>query len=396
MKKIKAWVFMMWRPILAFVAVSLVVSATLGYKLGSLTGGASQTERQYIASINSGRNILEQPVYAVHKIPVYGLNKLATKRLAVYRLVSASFAALAVVSCFFVLREWYSDRIAILGSFIFLCSAWVLHTGRLATPEASFLLLMPLLWAVVWLYNTTLRKTALLLLSMLCAICFYVPSFGLLLLMAAIWKHKKLWEELSQVPWWFRLLCLLVVLIGLTPLGLAALKTPQVLLLAAGLPENLPALSSLIKNAISIPEHLFVRGPVDPVRWLGRLPLLDVFSWVMLVLGVYSIRYHLKQIRIQVMAGSSLLLILLLILGGPLTITVLMPAIYVLIAGGLAFMLQQWMTVFPRNPIARALAVSLLSGSVLLVAFYHLNHYFVAWPGSPTTKAAFSGKIDHN
>lgn len=387
---------MMWRPILAFMVVSAIVCATLGYKLGSLTGGSSQPEIQYIASVDSGRKILEQPVYAVHKIPVYGLNKLGTERVAIYRLVSASFAALAVVSCFFVLREWYSDRIAILGSFIFLCSAWILHTGRLATPEASFLLLMPLLWAVVWLYNTTLRKTALLLLSLLCAACFYIPAFGGLLLMAAIWKHKKLWEELSQVPWWFRLLCLLIVLGGLVPLGWAALKSPQVLLLAAGLPESLPSFSSLTQNAVSIPQYLFVRGPADAVRWLGRLPLLDVFSWIMLVLGIYSVRYHLKLIRVQVLVGSSLLLTLLLVLGGPLTITVLMPAIYVLIAGGLAFMLQQWMAVFPRNPIAKTLAVSLLAGSVVLVAFYHLNHYFVAWPGAPATKAAFSGKIEHN
>ena len=393
MKKLRAWVLMMWRPILAFLAVSVIVCATLGYKLGSLTPGASNQEQQYIAGIDSGREILEQPVYAVHKIPVYALSKLHVDRLAAYRAVSAAFAALAVVSCFFVLREWYSDRIAGLGAIIFLCSAWVLHTGRLATPEASFLLLMPLLWAVVWLYNTTLRKTALLLLSFLCAACFYIPAFGWLLLMAAVWQHKRLWEELRQVPWWFRVCCFLIVAGGLVPLVLAALDSPRVLLLAAGLPDKFPSLQTLATNLLHIPEYLFLRGPNDPVRWLGRLPLLDVFSTVMLFLGVYSIRYNLKLIRIQLLVGSSLLLALLLVIGGPLTITVLMPAVYILIAGGVAFMLQQWLAVFPRNPIARMLAVTLLAGSVLLVLFYHLNHYFVAWPGAPATKAAFSGKI---
>ncbi len=391
--KFREWVFMMWRPILAFLGVALVVSSILGFRLGALTPAASAPEQNYIASVNSGKELLKHPVYAVHKVPVYVLSKLRVNRLAAYRAVSAAFASLAVVSCFFVLREWYTNRIAVLGSWIFLSSAWVLHTGRLATPEASYLLLMPLLWAVVWLYNTTLRKTALLLLSFLCAASFYIPGFGWLLIIIAIWQHKRIWDELKFVPWWFRVICGIVIAVGLAPLVWAGVASPRELLLAGGLPEHLPTLKSLALNLLGIPEQLFARGPNDPVRWLGRLPLLDVFSTAMLVLGIYSIRYHLKLIRIQLLVGSSLLLALLITLGGPLTITVLMPAVYILIAGGMAFMLQQWLAVFPRNPIARTIATTLLAVSVLLVSFYHINHYFIAWPQAPATKAAFSGKI---
>ncbi len=396
MSKLREWVFMMWRPILAFLVVSVIVSFAFTYKLGRLTPAASNVEKQYVTSIDSGQKILDHPVYAVHKIPVYALNKLNVKSIAPYRAVSAVFAILAVVSCFFVLREWFSDRIAALGAILFMNSAWILHTSRLAIPEASFLLLMPLLWAVVWLYNTTLRKSALLVLSFLCAASFYVPGFGWLLFMSAIWQRKRLWEELSAVPIWFRLCCALILVTGIVPLAWAAVGSPSVLLLAAGLPQQFPLPKDILLNFINIPEYLLLRGPDDPVRWLGRLPLLDVFSGGMLLLGIYSIRYHLKLIRIQLLVGSSIILAALLTFGGPLTITVLMPAVYILIASGVAFMLQQWLAVFPKNPIARGLAIVLLLGSVSLVSLYHLRHYFVAWAGSPATKAAFSDKIDSN
>lgn len=384
---------MMWRSILAFLGVSLVVVSFFGFRLGSLTSGVSLPEKNYIASVSSGKEIIKHPVYAVHKIPVYALSKLHVNRLAAYRAVSAAFASLAVVSCFFVLREWYTNRVALLGSWLFLCSAWVLHSSRLAIPEASYLLLMPLLWAVVWLYNTTLRQTALLLLSFLCAASFYIPGFGWLIIIMAAWQYKRLWTELIQVPWWFRLICVLVVIGGLVPLAWAGLASPNELLLAGGLPSQVPHLKDVLLNAVRIPEHLFLRGPNDPVRWLGRLPILDIFSTAMLVLGIYSVRYHLKLIRIQLLVGSSLLLSLLITLGGPLTITVLMPVLYILIAGGIAFMLQQWLAVFPHNPIARTLATTFISITVLFVSFYHVTHYFIAWPGAPATKAVFSGKI---
>ncbi len=373
-----------------FLGVSLVVGFTLGFHLGSLTKLASAPEQSYVASISSGRELAKHPAYIVHKLPVYVLFKLHVHHLAAYRAISAVFASLAVVSCFFVLREWYTTRVAILTSWLFLSSAWVLHIGRLATPESSFLLLAPLLWAAVWLYNTTLRKCALLLLSFLCAASFYIPGFGWLLLVMALWQRARIWDELKAVPWWFRAICGLVIVAGLVPLVWAGINSPRELLLAAGLPEHVPQPITLAANFISIPEQLVLRGPADPVRWLGRLPLLDIFSSCMLLLGLYSLRYHLKLIRIQLLAVSSLLFALLITLGGPATITLLMPAVYVLIAGGVAFMLQQWFAVFPRNPIARTIATSLISISILLVSYYHISQYFIAWPQTPATKAAFS------
>jgi len=384
---------MMWRPILVFLAVAAVVGFILGFKLGSLTPGASAPEQQYVSSLTSGKLLLKDPVYIVHKLPMYMLYKLNIHSLAAFRAVSAVFATLAVVSCFFILREWYTDRVALLGSWLFLSSAWILHIGRLATPEASFLLMMPLLWIAVWLYNTTLRKSALLLLSFGSALAFYIPGFGWLLLTVGIWKRRLLWKELKHVPWWFISLCVLIIITTLIPLILASIHDRDILLRATGLPDRLPHIKNIAENLLNIPGYLFYKGPEDAIKWLGRLPLLDAFSAAMFILGVYSMRYHFKLTRIQLLAGSSIILALLIAIGGSVTITAVIPVVYILAAGGVAFMLQQWLVVFPRNPVARTIATTLMSISILFVSFYHVNHYFIAWPQTPATKAVFDQSL---
>lgn len=380
---------MMWRPILAFLGISLIVGGVLGFQIGGLTKEANQAEYDYIASVTSGKKIVNNPVYILHKAPTYALFKMNIKSIGYYRVVSALFALLAVVSCFFILREWYSDRVAVLGSGLFLTSAWVLHIARLATPEASYLLMMPLLWVAVWLYNTTLQRSALLLLSVLAALSFYIPGFGWLLILAVAWKYKHLWKEVSTTPKWFRFLCVSTMVIFLVPLIWAESRSSQVLLTTFGLPTHFPGLKVVVQNLINIPAHLFFRGPNDPSKWLGRLALLDVFSSVLLLIGLYSLRYHTKTIRTQLLAGMCSVLILLIAVGGPVTITALMPLAYLIIATGLAFMLQQWVAVFPYNPVARALATAIMSIVIILVSYYHINQYFIAWPHTPATKKVF-------
>ena len=75
---------------------------------------------------------------------------------------------------------------------------------------------------------------------------------------------------------------------------------------------------------------------------------------------------------------------------GAVDIAIFLPLLYIFIGGGLSFLLIQWLHVFPRNPIARMIGISMLSALVVLIAAYHLNRYFIAWPLSPQTKAAFS------
>jgi hypothetical protein len=68
----------------------------------------------------------------------------------------------------------------------------------------------------------------------------------------------------------------------------------------------------------------------------------------------------------------------------------MLPFVYLIVAAGIGFMLQQWFRVFPRNPIARTLGASLITIAVISSSGYNLTHYFIAWAKAPETQSTFS------
>lgn len=80
---------------------------------------------------------------------------------------------------------------------------------------------------------------------------------------------------------------------------------------------------------------------------------------------------------------------ILIALGGSLDLSIVMPIVYLWIAAGIAYLLQQWLVVFPRNPIARGIGYGLIIIAVSLSCAYNLRAYFVAYPHDPTNQSVF-------
>lgn len=59
------------------------------------------------------------------------------------------------------------------------------------------------------------------------------------------------------------------------------------------------------------------------------------------------------------------------------------PFLYIIAAAGIALLLQQWFTVFPKNPFARSVGVVLISICISASVAYNLHRYFIAWPHTP-------------
>lgn len=393
MKKYCEWVLGRWRPLLVGLVMLLFMVALLGFRLGILNNGATASEINYLWGVHTGANLLQDPTFLIHKIPTYVLYKLGIHSIAVFRLVSGLFAGITVISSFILLRKMHTTRVAFLGAGLLLTSAWLLHTGRSATPEASLLLLLPLILIAIWLHGTNHHHRSLLTLALTLVVSFYIPGFWWLAIMVIIWERRAIRSAVKSTQWWFAVICGIIIIAGLIPLVWAGWHTPRVLLAISGLPQHLPTLKLLANNFVRVPKYLFVSGPNDPARWLGRVPILDIFSAVMLILGIYSLRFHLKQNNMRFLLVICLMLVLLVTVGGLTSITALIPLLYVIIGAGIAFMLQQWMAVFPHNPLARNFATTLMSIAIALVAYYHINHYFIAWPQTPATKQVFNQKL---
>lgn len=382
-----------WKSVLILTLIMIIAGITISYQIGSLTGGVSSAEQHYISGVNSGKDIIEHPSYLLHKIPTYVLFKLNSENIAHYRLISASFGFLAVFSFYHILRYWHSKRVSVFATLLFITSPWLLHSARLATPDSIYLLFLPLLWTAAWMYNTNKLRTSSILLLVIGILCLYIPGFIWIILFLSIWKYKTIVTELKQLSILLRTILFLGVLIGISPLIYASIINPSEFLVMAGLPSNMPSVASIWSNIVNIPKNLVLSGPTNSLINVGSVPLIDVFSATMFVFGIYSLRYNIKLIRAQVMFVSLLLFVLLVIAGGPVGIISLLPLVYLLIAGGMSFIITQWLAVFPRNPLARGIAVGVMSALVLLVTFYQLNNYFVAWAKSPDTRSTFTHSL---
>jgi hypothetical protein len=184
-----------------------------------------------------------------------------------------------------------------------------------------------------------------------------------------------------------------VFLVIILPLIIASIRTPHVALLAAGLPQHLHTLSHIGSNFLNAVLSIGIRSNGDPFLWVGHAPLLNIIELVLLVIGIYYYLYEARTARAVFWGGGTLLSIVLISLGGGVGFASLIPLLYLAVAGGLVRLLCVWFGVLPRNPIARATGIILISAMLFFSILYQVRSYFVAWPHAITTKQIFDHRL---
>lgn len=383
-----------WRPLLLAIAGLSILLGLLSYRLGTLTPGLAGPEVSHSVSASSISNILDNPLHLHQKLGQLALQKTGNNHAAAMRLPSIAVAVLVVISMYAMLRFWYTRRVAFLGTLMVGSSSWFLHIARLGTPDINFTLPFVLAIGGVWIYKRQLNIFASTFLVLVAVTLLYTPGLVWLFLPALVWQRRTVNRMLQRMPAWWQAIFVLLLIIGIAPLLWAFSRDTGLILTWLGLPGEWPqSIGVYLKNLINVPAQLFIRGSGDPLYGIGRLPLLDVFTSVMVVLGIFASFFRLRLDRTKLIMGSGIIGLLLIGLDGPVSISFLLPHVYILAISGVALMLQQWFTVFPRNPVARWTGIIIVTASVLLSSYYHLTHYFIAWPNVPETKTTFSQKV---
>ena len=388
-----------WHIAIFCVATGLLF-LLLWFRLGSLTyGNAADIEVATRGASTSWQAILSNPLNAPYTVVQHLVTLTGHTGITSLRLISTLFAILAVVLFYFVARQWHSMRVALLASWLFISSSWFLHVSRLGSPE--ILWLVSILAIVVLLTpNRNGRQNSLALPSTIVALCsvLYVPGMVWLVLAGVVLQRKNIREAwTASRSWWLRLLSIFAGLALLAPLLYAFIRTPELIKRWMGIPGNLDldteSLQIIGRNLLSVPESLMLRSHFDAVHWLGNLPLLSSFEIVMLLLGTYFYATHFRAARtkfLMALAGISWLIVG---ISGINAITLVVPVMYLLIAGGIAYILHHWLKVFPNNPIARTIGIVVIMSVVLLTSIYQTRSYFVAWRYNPETAKVFHTKL---
>jgi 4-amino-4-deoxy-L-arabinose transferase-like glycosyltransferase len=382
-----------WQAAAFYGGLLLVFGGLLGVQLGSLTHqGYSAGEVYAWRAGMSWRDIFHHPLNAPYEALVRLLGYLHPHSLITGRLASTIFALGTLTAFYWLVRYWYGMRTAFFGTLLFGSSAWFLHVGRLGTPEVLMFGLLMLAACGVW-FRHSKQGWVVALLMLLAAVFLYVPGMVWFVAAGVLWQWRTI-DRMFKRHLGFVTLGGFLMLAALVPLALAMYHTPQLARQVAGfVPGEWPHPVAAVRAFLEVPVHLFFRGPELPEQWLGRLPVLDIFTTAMVFLGAYVHSKHLKLMRAKLLA-TILLLGAGVVALGYVSLSVIVPFVYIVAASGIGLLCDRWFAVFPRNTIAQSVGLGLVSLAVLASCSYSLRHYFVAWPHAPATAPAFAIKFD--
>lgn len=391
MKKLLAALRLSKRRLVYALVGAAVLVGLFGYHLGNLVGGLSKQEIASATAAVGLNGIYNDPLHLPIKLarsvvfwaePDHG--QLLT------RLPNAFFGVLSVLLFAWLMRVWHGPRVALFTTAIFATSAYVLHVNRLASFDAQYL------WAVLLLlfidhvlprnYRRRLAHFGSLAAWLL---LLYIPGMVWLVIAAVYLQRRAIgagWRRFSA--WWQRLGYLLIAFIGLGPLGWHLLRRGGAIEWI-GLPSSFGAPLEVLQQLLAVPIHVFVAGPPDSALWLDSVPLLDVFTAAMAVIGIYFYARNRTAHRSRVLGIFLIGGWLLVAVGGAVSMSVVVPLLYIAAGAGIAYLLRQWLQVFPVNPLARAAGIGLVTIAVTASCIYNVRAYFIAWPHNPETKATF-------
>jgi len=384
-----------WQGNASVIGWSLLACAVLAvlmlYHLGSLTHGLSKGEIQTATTAVGWHGIyrapFDLPLKAVRSV-VFHI--FPTHGQTLTRVPNAFMGALAIISFGWLTWLWHGRRTALLVSPLFATSAWVLHVSRLASYDVIYLWsIITLLLAHALLYRYPKQTYVWYGVLFFWGLLITIPGMVWFLLPELYLQRTKIttsWKRFNA--WWQRCLAVIVALIWVPLIAIDLARKGQIIPWL-GLPSHLAAPATLSKHFFGIFVHLFIRGPEYPNLWLGKAPILDAFTLAMAALGIYFYGSRWQSGRSRLLEIVAAIGIILVTLQGPVGLSILVPVVYVSVAMGIAYLVHEWLYVFPMNPLARRVGIGLVILVVAISCLYNLRAYFVAWAYNPLTLMIF-------
>lgn len=371
-------------PVIWSATYALSVIAMLWWRLGTIPKGAAPAEIDACQVSGSWTSVFSNIADAPYLILQNLLPGNCSPDHQFWLRLPATLIALAAGALFVIaIKRWLGKRAAWLAGILFLTSSWFLHAGRLSVPSVSLLLVIPL---ILFVYQRTISsphsRLSGLIVALSAGLISYIPGAIWFVIATTVLAYKPILKYLKQRGWIVSSLLIFSWLALLTPLAMSLVKHPSQLTYWLGLPIDWSL--SVIWHILLVPVNIFVYGPGSSLNWLGHLPILDIFTSGMAVLGlVWLFRHVSKQRRMFVIVTIAIAWLLAGFRSqGVSSLNLIVPLFYFFAAVGIQAMFRKWFAVFPRNPFAKWLAYALIIAVILFAVIYNLRAYYIAWPHS--------------
>lgn len=384
--------------IFVYIFYFLILSGVLiyGIGIGQTLPGYSQAEAEVLKTTSSFPDVFENFLYWPYYLGVYLLRFIVSDGVLAARLVSALSALIASVSFLIILRHKFDPFISLAGVSLFALNSWVLQLARIGTGEMSGLAFLFVLATTLIVMNRFSHDFRIKLLALICAILsWFTPLAPWLitgLFIHIFYRHRVLARFLSlRLKWsliitFITLCCLMFLSYGVNQ---------QNVFLSWGIPENIESFQSVLMNFWQSLVAIFWKAPENPSHWLSNLPFLDIFAASMISFGVYAGYSQRSKINYRYLICCILGLLAIASFNQGLKtvgINLILPIIILAVTAGLHEFIDYWRKIFPLNPLAKILNITLILILMSLSLFYQVNRYFVAWSQSPQTQEIYNLK----
>ncbi len=388
-KKVKFYFSLMWKPVLVTVGLLTLSVVFLLTNLSTVPNGYSQPEIDYFTNIADGPMVPDNPIY----LPIYLFHKLSLKvirnDIQTLRIANAFLGLTSVIIMFNVIRVWRTTRAALLTCGLFITSTWFLIVTRSALPDVGVLLATSIAAIVVWFQSTKKHKFALIITVLTLGALLYLPGLIWFVVAGAIWKHKRIVYELRNSPLWYVIVSTIVFIIILIPLLIQIDNLEFTKQLTGITPANLDV-RVILSNVSRFIVNTFWDSSFKNSYGMGSQAVFDIFTIILIITGAISLYKNRTRSRSRYILLSIIISAILIATSSSVPSIIILPYIMLIISGGIVWLLQQWLAVFPRNPFARNLGVVIVVIAVSLSAFYNSYRYFIAWPHMDSTKNNYS------
>lgn len=391
----KYWNFLlaMSRATLFMTGAIVLVCGLMTWKLASLTPGLSHAELVNYESARSLSGIADNMVNAPYRLAIYVVTHVWNSTFSL-RLTGAVLGVISVLVFYLLVRRLFNSYISLASTAMFATSSLLLSVARQAAPNVMLLSLLVLIGTGFYLRFGKRPDIAWVLTAAVVGLMLYVPGMVFFIAAAALWQFRQVRRSFEQLKTPVITTASAVLGVLVTPLIVNLIRSPELWRSYLGLPETLAPVSEMLKYAGTAVVSLFARSPHEPSIWLGRQPVLDVFASVMFIYGLYVLLKQYKLDRLWTLGGIfALTLIWIGVTTNRMGIVMLLPFVYIIVGVGLQRFINQWLSVFPKNPIARWVGGLLLFTAIVISVNFQSHRYFVAWPNNQQTRAAFDQKL---
>lgn len=321
--------------------------------------------------------------YLPMKASLLVLSKLHINFQIDLRLLSVAIMFFSLFCFYKLVCSWISRRMAALSVLLYGSSSWALFQTRGDNLSVMMLGLVPILLYTGNLLINSKSNLGKFVLSVILIQFIFVPGAVWFFILGIITCLVFFRERMDLGSFWFPIVVMAVVLAGdiAAIIHLSLNSYTQFIKLAGIDSGSIPSLNGIWSNIYHLPGQIFVSGTNNSSLWLPSTPIIDWVSVILMLSGlIYLAISKIHPARKTIIFTFLALAVCLIFINGTSYISILLPILYLAIAAGVTYLLDQWMEIFPSNPLARSVGLTIVCLVVLLVCGYHIERYFIGWP----------------